>query len=97
MWQATAILKRPVRLREKREEKLGKYLEIGVAVCAFIAATFWFAPAAGELPRISSYWDSVPPNDPYYVAVKFAAVMNRWAALFSGLSALCGGATIWVK
>ena len=35
-----------------------------------------------------SYWDSVPEHDPFYRAVKFSARMNRWAAGFSGLSAL---------
>jgi hypothetical protein len=90
-------LQNAVRLEKNREEVMGKFFKIGVALFAFIAAGFWFASAAGELPIIRSYWDSVPANDPYYMAVKFSALMNRWAALFSGLSALCAGASIWVK
>jgi hypothetical protein len=76
---------------------MGRYLEIGVAVFAFIAAAFWFASAAGEFPRMLTYCNSVPPDDPYYVAVKFSALMIRWAAFFSGLLAVCAGVNVWVK
>jgi hypothetical protein len=37
-----------------------------------------------------------PPNDPFYVAVKFSASMNRWAAGFSGVSALLMAAHLLV-
>lgn len=66
-----------------------KWLDIAAAAFAFAAAVFWFLSAYGPLPRMLQYFDFVPDNDPYYVAVKFSAKMNRWAAGLSGLSALC--------
>jgi hypothetical protein len=41
-----------------------------------------------------AYWDAVPEHDPFYRAVKFSALVNRWAAGFSGVSALCMGVQI---
>jgi hypothetical protein len=38
-----------------------------------------------------AYWDQTPETDPFYVAVKFSAKMNRWAAGLSGASAFCMG------
>ena len=55
---------------------------------AFIAAVFWFLSAYGTLPPLIAYYDSTPETDPFYQAVKFSARMNRYAAFFSGLSAL---------
>jgi hypothetical protein len=46
---------------------------------------------------MGSYWDFVPERDPFYRAVKFSARMNRWAAGFSGLSALCMGIELFAK
>jgi hypothetical protein len=66
-----------------------KCLDIGAAIFAFVAAVFWFLSAYGSLPPILTYWDQVPAGDPFYMVVKFSAQMNRWAAGFSGLSALC--------
>jgi hypothetical protein len=66
-------------------------LEIGAAVTAFLAAFFWFLSAYGKLPPILTYWYKTPEHDPFYLAVKSSAVMNRWAAGFSGASALCMG------
>ena len=73
------------------------WLDIGAAVSAFVAAVFWFLSAYGSLPPMITYWDAVPESDPFYRAVKFSALMNRWAAGFSGLSALCMGVEIVCK
>ncbi|HZP69245.1 MAG TPA: hypothetical protein VFB29_04815 [Pseudolabrys sp.] len=70
------------------------YLDIGAATTAFAAAVFWFISARGKLPAMVAYYDFTPPNDPFYMAVKFSAKMNRFAAFFSGLSALCMGIKI---
>jgi hypothetical protein len=73
------------------------YLDIGVAIFAFVAAIFWFLSAYGKLPPMIAYWDAAPDSDPFYSAVKFAANMNRWAAGFSGMSALCVGIRVFVR
>ena len=74
-----------------------KWLDIGAALFAFSAAIFWFLSAYGRLPPILPYWDSTPDNDPFYQTVKFSAVMNTWAAGFSGLSALCMSMRLFLK
>ena len=71
-------------------------LEIGSALFAFLAAIFWFLSAFGKTPPMISYWDSTPEKDPFYKAVKYSARMNTWAAIFSGLSALCVAGAIIV-
>jgi hypothetical protein len=76
---------------ELRYYKMGKWLEISAALFAFAAAIFWFLSAYGKLPPMIAYWDQTPQTDPFYLAVKFSARMNRWAAGLSGLSALCMG------
>lgn len=50
-----------------------------------------------EAAPMIAYWDSVLEHDPFYGAVKFSARMNRWAAGFSGLSALCMGIELFAK
>ena len=72
------------------------WLDVGAAVFAIGAAIFWFLSAHGKLPPMVAYWDAAPPNDPLYVAIKFSAKMNRWAAGLSGLSALCMAIKIMV-
>jgi len=74
-----------------------KWLDIGAAILAFGAAVFWFRSAYGNLPPILPYWDKTPDTDPYYIAVKFSAAMNRWAAAFSGASALCMGMRLFIR
>jgi hypothetical protein len=71
-----------------------KWLDGGAALFAFVAAIIWFISAYGDLPPMVTYWDRTPQSDPYYLAVKFSAQMNRWAAGFSGIAALlmAGGA-----
>ncbi len=73
-----------------------QYLEVAAAFFAFVAALFWFLSAYGKIPPMVAYWDKSPDTDPFYQALKFSARMNRWAAIFSGLSAVFGGASILV-
>ena len=63
------------------------HFEIGATIFAFIAAVLWFLSAYGKTPPMISYWDSVPETDPFYKSLKFSVQMNKWAPLFSGLSA----------
>ena len=62
---------------------------VGVAAFSLIAAVMWFLSAAKPLPEMVTYWDSTPADDAFYVALKASAKLNRWAALFSGLAAVC--------
>jgi hypothetical protein len=59
------------------------------AAFALLAAALWFRSAARNPPEILTYWDAVPSNDPFVVWLRSSARLNRWAALFTGLSALC--------
>jgi hypothetical protein len=70
---------------------------MGTAALALVAAVFWFLSAYGKLPPMGMYWESAPPTDPFYKAVKFSAEMNRWAALFSGAAALCMGVKPFIR
>jgi hypothetical protein len=74
-----------------------KWLDISAALLAFAAAIFWFLSAYGKLPPMVTYWGSTPNSDPFFLAVKFSAVMNKWAAGFSGLSALCAGVRLLIR
>lgn len=71
-----------------------KFLEVTAALFAFLAAIFWFLSVYGKTPPMLSYWDSVPESDPFYMAIKFSVRMNKWAAFFSGMSAIFGGANL---
>jgi hypothetical protein len=71
-------------------------LNIVGALFALIAAGFWFLSAYGKLPVTIAYWDAAPEDDPFRMALKFSARMNRWAASFSGLSALCVGIALFL-
>ena len=73
-----------------------RWLDIGAAVLAIAAAVFWFLSAYGKLPPMVTYWDQAPANDPLYMALKFSALMNSWAAGLSGASALCMGIKLFV-
>jgi hypothetical protein len=73
------------------------WLDIAAALFAFIAAVFWFLSAYGKLPPMVAYWDAAPENDPLYMAIKFSARMNRWAAGFSCALALCMAIKIMVS
>jgi hypothetical protein len=73
-----------------------KWLDIGAAVFAIIAAIFWFLSAYGKLPPMMTYWGSTPEADPFYQAVKFSANMNTCAAGSSGLSAFLMGIKLFI-
>jgi hypothetical protein len=74
-----------------------KWLDMGAALFALVAAVFWFRSAYGPLPAIVTYWGSAPSDDPFYQAVKYSAEMNRWAAGFSSVSALCMGLKLFIR
>jgi hypothetical protein len=76
---------------------MDNWLDVAAAILAFAAAVFWFLSAYGKLPPMIAYWDSTPNTDPFYAAVRFAATMNKWAAGFSGASALCMGIRLLLK
>jgi hypothetical protein len=61
-----------------------RWLDIGAAVFALIAAGFWFLSVHGKLPPMLTYWDQTPADDPFYVAARFSAKMNTWAAGLMG-------------
>jgi hypothetical protein len=54
------------------------------ALFAFGAAVFWFLSARVDLPVIGA---SLVKRDPFYAALKRAAMWNRWAAACAGVSA----------
>jgi len=68
-----------------------RWLNIVAAMFALTAAIFWFLSAYGELPPMLTYFDGAPANDPFYQAIRFSAVMNKWAAFFSFGSAASMG------
>jgi hypothetical protein len=76
--------------------KIAFALNAGSAVAAFVAAIFWFLSALGPLPTMQTYWGSAPSTDPLVHALNVSALMNRYAAGFSGLSALLFTAGILV-
>ncbi len=71
--------------------------ELLSAIAAIVAAAFWFLSATRKLPTILPYWDKTPENDPFFMAIKHSATMNRWAAGFSGVSALCMAVSLFAK
>ena len=79
------------------EDEMEKWLDISAACLALVAAVFWFLSAYGKLPPMIAYYDRTPDTDPFYLAVKFSAAMNRWAAGFSGASALCIGLKLFIR
>jgi len=83
------------RLRRCAAE-MEKWLDVAAALLLIISAVFWFLSAYGKLPPIVTYWGQTPERDPFYQAVKFSAVMNRWAAGFSGVSALSMAARLFI-
>lgn len=61
------------------------WFDVGAALFALLAAWFWFASAAKSLPR----FDDGPPPGGLIGFINQSARMNRRAAFFAGLSALC--------
>jgi hypothetical protein len=71
-------------------------LSLASGIFAFSAAVFWFISAANQPPPMVTYWDGAPPTDTFYASLAFGARMNRWAAFFSGLSAVCASAGVFL-
>jgi hypothetical protein len=67
-------------------------LEGATAIFALTAAAFWFWSAAHPLPPELTYIGGAPASDPFYAALQEGTALNRFAALFAGLSAGCAGA-----
>jgi hypothetical protein len=61
-------------------------LQIGSAICAFVAAGFWAWSASGEAPKMT--FKGIGDLTPY---LNQSAQRNRWAAGFAGLSAALAG------
>jgi hypothetical protein len=76
---------------------MARWLDIVSAVLAIGAAFFWFRSAYKTLPLMKPYWDSVPPDDPFFQALRFSARMNTVAAVLSGLSAACMGIALFMR
>jgi len=74
-----------------------KWLELGAGLTALIAAVFWFLSAYGEVPPVVSYFDRAPDSDPLMVAMRSSANMNRWAAAFSGVSAMLVSVSLFLR
>jgi len=70
---------------------IGIAFNIASAVSALVAAIFWYLSAVGELPPMISYFGYAPPDDPFLLAMQTGVILNRWAAGFAALSALCAG------
>jgi hypothetical protein len=71
-------------------------LEICTAVFAIAAALFWFLSAFGPVPPMKTYWGATPSSDSFYSGMKYSATMNTYAALLSGISALCMALKMWL-
>ena len=63
-------------------------LDFAGAATALIAAGFWFASARLPVHTPGSYWGSMNEADLWLQTTRKAAKLNKWAALFAGLSAL---------
>lgn len=75
-------------------ERLQLAANVGVAFFSLIAAVLWFFSSAKTLPEMGTYWDGTPLTDPFYVALRAAGRLNKWAALFSGLAAACAALSV---
>ena len=75
---------------------MGKWLDIGASICAIVAAIFWFL-SASQPAHIVTYWDGAPPSDPLYAGLKTSAMLNTFAAGFSGASALLMGIRSYLR
>jgi hypothetical protein len=62
------------------------WLQIGLAICAFAAAFFWFRSATSDAPPMT--YEGIESLKPW---LDQAAGNNRWAASFAGVSAVLAG------
>ena len=63
-------------------------IDVVTAILSLGAALFWFLSAAGKIPAPIAYVDHAPDDDPFFVALRRSARMNRVAAALSGLAAV---------
>ena len=68
---------------------MARWLEIAAGVLGLVAAALWIWPAYTRIPSSVTYWSGPPPDDPREIALRFAWALNGYAALFTGLAALC--------
>jgi hypothetical protein len=72
-------------------------LNVLSAITALVAAVCWYFSARTKLPEMKAYWDGVPSDDPFFVAVQKSVILNRWAAGFAAASAVCTALAIFVS
>ena len=65
---------------------------ITAAVLALASAFFWWRSAARSIPAPMTYWDAMPEDAPFIVAVRATARDNAIAAALAGLAAAIGAA-----
>jgi len=70
------------------------WFDASTAVCALIAGVYWFLSAAGRTRKLSIRENGAA--EPFYEALQFSARMNRWAAGFSGASAISAGCKLFL-
>jgi hypothetical protein len=86
---AAELVLPPGRARAEGEGEM-RALNLGTVVFSLVAAMFWFL-SAGDIPVLRSYWGQAPVADPLYASLVDSSRLNQFAALFSGLAALCAG------
>jgi hypothetical protein len=70
--------------------------DVATAAFAMVASVFWFFSAARSVPNVAALSDQPLLSYEFCDAVQFSSKMNRWAAGFSGLSALVAACKIAV-
>lgn len=68
-------------------------LNLGVALCAWWAATLWFQSAPEPLPPMVAYWDAAPENDPFFMALRKGSTLNKRPARWAAAGAILTGVT----
>ena len=72
-------------------------LGIASAAMAIGSAIFWWRSAARSIPPLETYWDQMPDDAPFLVAMKKTSADNRTAAALSGLAAIFGALSIAIQ
>ena len=58
------------------------------------SAFFWWRSAARAIPPLETYWDQMPDDAPFMVAIRKTSADNRIAAALSGVTALLAGLSV---
>lgn len=68
--------------------RIAKIALQGLSGCiGLIAAWFWIASAMVEIPAApGAAFGGTSPEDPFNIAIRYAAQLNQWAALLTGVS-----------